>query len=138
MGDIESLGVRNETVWKQIKYMLLGAAFLFLINNYFGFDNALTDGDIPRWQVLIHLHAGSIGWITLSVIAMAVWIFSGTRELSETYVNRVKTLTWFVILAFGGYIISFGVAFSQGSSYFFLLPIFGTLSAATTIQGFGG
>jgi hypothetical protein len=131
MGDFESLGVRNKTVWKQIKYMLLGAAFLFLINNYFGFDNALTEGDLPRWQVLIHLHAGSIGWITLSVIAMTVWIYSGTRELSETYVNRVKTLTWFVILAFGGYIISFGVAFSQGSSYFFLLPIFGTLSAAT-------
>jgi hypothetical protein len=104
MGDFESLGVRNKTVWKQIKYMLLGAAFLFLINNYFGFDNALTEGDLPRWQVLIHLHAGSIGWIILSVIAMAVWIYSGTWELSEIYVNRVKILTWFVILAFGGYI----------------------------------
>ena len=84
---------------------------------------------------LIHLHSGSIGWITLSVIAMAVWLFSGKRELSETFANRVKILTWFSILVFGGYIISFGVAFSQGSNFMFLLPIFGTLSAAAIWVG---
>lgn len=127
MTDLDTLRVRNGTVWMQIKYLLLGSAVLFLVNIYFGFDNALTEGDLPRWQLLIHLHAGSIGWITLSVIAMAVWVFSGDRELSNSYVSRVKTLTWLVILAFGGYIISFGLAFSQG--IFILLPIFGTLSA---------
>ena len=129
MVEVESLGVRNKTVWKQIRYLLLGAAFLFLINIFFGFDNALTEGEVPRWQVLIHLHAGSIGWITLTVITMAVWLYSGMRDLSETYVNRVKILTWFIILAFGGYIVSFGLAFSQGNNFMFLLPIFGTLSA---------
>ena len=135
MVEVESLGVRNEKVWNYIKYLLLGALALFLINNYFGFDNALTEGVIPRWQVLIHLHAGSIGWITLSAITMAVWLYSGTRELSETYVNRVKILTWFVILAFGGYIVSFGLAFSQGDNFMFLLPIFGTLSATAIWVG---
>ena len=29
MVDIDSLRVSSETVWKQIKYMLLGAVFLF-------------------------------------------------------------------------------------------------------------
>jgi hypothetical protein len=127
MTDLDALRVRNETVWTQIKYLLLGSAVLFLINIFFGFDNALTEGDIPRWQVLIHLHAGSIGWITLSVVAMTIWVFSGNRELSTSYVSRVKTLTWLVIVVFGGYIISFGLAFSQG--ILILLPIFGTLSA---------
>lgn len=51
MTDLDTLRVRNETVWKQIKYLLLGSAVLFLINIFFGFDNALTEGDIPRWQV---------------------------------------------------------------------------------------
>lgn len=131
MGDMRAFAVRNDTVWRQIKYLLLASATLFLINIFFGFDNALTEGTIPRWQILIHLHAGSIGWITLSIIAMAVWIFSGDREVSDSYANRVKNLTRLGIFAFGGYVVSFGLAFSQGNSFMYLLPIFGTLSALT-------
>ena len=95
MVDIAAFRVRNDTVWRQIKYLLLGSATLFLINIYFGFDNALTEGVIPRWQLLIHLHAGSIGWITLSVIAMAIWIFSG-ESFSAASTSRFITpfLRW--------------------------------------------
>lgn len=131
MRDFARFRVRNDVVWQQIKYLLIGALALFLVNVYFGFDNALTDGEIPRWQILIHLHAGSIGWITLSIITMAIWIFSGNRELSDAYVSRVKILTRLVIIFFGGYVISFGLSFSQGGGFFALLPIFGTLSALT-------
>jgi hypothetical protein len=129
MVDVAAFRVRDDTVWKQIKYLLLGSATLFLINIFYGFDNALTDGAIPRWQTLIHLHAGSIGWITLSIIAMAVWIFSGDRELSDSYIGRIKNLTRFSIIVFACYVVSFGLAFSKGDNFFFLLPIFGTLSA---------
>jgi len=131
MRDFTQFRVRNDVVWQQIKYLFIGALTLFLINVFFGFDNALTEGELPRWQLLIHLHAGSIGWITLSVITMAVWIFSGNRELSAIYVSRVRLLTRVVIFFFGGYIISFGLSFSQGGGFFALLPIFGTLSALT-------
>ncbi|NIV40457.1 MAG: hypothetical protein GWN58_66975, partial [Anaerolineae bacterium] len=62
--EMEQVQVRS--VWRTLKIVFMGAALLFLINNFYGFDNALTVGEIPRWQGLIHLHAGSIGWITLS------------------------------------------------------------------------
>jgi hypothetical protein len=120
------LRVRNEEVWNQIRIILLGAAILFLINIFFGFDNAVTTGVLPRSQTLLHLHAGSIGWITLSQLAIAIWVFTGDREVSETYARRIRTLAYLAIGIFTGYILSFGIAYSQGGSFFVLMPIFGT------------
>jgi hypothetical protein len=103
--------VRDQTVWRHTRTLFLGSALLFLINNYFGFDNALTVGDLPRWQALIHLHAGSIGWITLSLIGVALWVFTGERQVSPGYARGVRNLTWAAVLVFGAYIVSFGLAF---------------------------
>jgi hypothetical protein len=118
--------VRNVEVWNQIRIILLGAAILFLINIFFGFDNAVTTGVLPRSQTLLHLHAGSIGWITLSQLAIAIWVFTGSREVSDTYASRIRTFAYAAIGIFTGYIISFGIAFSQGGDFFVLMPIFGT------------
>ena len=104
--------VRNTEVWNVIRIILLGSATLFLINIFFGFDNAVTTGVLPRSQTLIHLHAGSIGWITLSQLAIAFWVFTGNREVSETYARRLRTLAYLAIGIFAGDIISFGLAFS--------------------------
>lgn len=105
--------------------LFLGSALLFLINIYFGFDNALTVGEIPHWQSLIHLHAGSIGWITLSLIGLALWVCTGQREVSDAYARRTGALVWLAVVVFACYIASFGLSFS-GAVPFFLLPIFGT------------
>ena len=123
--------VRNAEVWNQIRIILLGSATLFLINIFFGFDNAVTTGVLPRSQTLLHLHAGSIGWITLSQLAIAFWVFTGDREVSETYVGRIRILGYAAIGIFAGYILSFGIAFSQGGSFFVLMPIFGTAAMLT-------
>jgi hypothetical protein len=118
--------VRSHAVWKQVRIVFLGAALLFLINNYFGFDNALTVGDPPRGQLLIHLHAGSIGWITLSAIGLAIWLLTGQRDVSQAYEGRVRLLGWAAVILFALYIPNFWIAFSgaQGA-VLFLLPIFG-------------
>jgi hypothetical protein len=118
--------VKNTEVWNQVRIILLGAAVLFLINIFFGFDNAVTTGVLPRSQSLLHLHAGSIGWITLSQLAVAIWVFTGDRDVSEKYASRIRTLAYLAIGFFAGYIISFGLAFSQGGNFFILMPIFGT------------
>lgn len=92
--------------------LFLGSALLFLINIYFGFDNALTVGEIPHWQSLIHLHAGSIGWITLSLIGLALWVCTGQREVSDAYARRTGALVWLAVVVFACYIASFGLSFS--------------------------
>lgn len=118
--------VKNDSVWQSLKILFIGSLLIFLINIYFGFDNSLTVGELDRWQTLIHLHSGSIGWITLSAIGSAIWIVTGDREVDSGYEGRVRTLVWASMLIFAFYVVSFGLAFSRPSGFLVaLLPIFG-------------
>jgi len=97
-----------------------------LANIYFGYDNALTVSGIPRRQSLIHTHAGTLGWVTLSVIAIATWLITAERQVTDDYVRKVNNLTRYGIWIFGGYIIAFGLAFAGlGRIFFMIMPIFG-------------
>ncbi len=120
--------VKNDSVWHSLKILFMGSLLIFLINIYFGFDNSITPPgeEIERWQILIHLHGGSIGWITLSAIGVAIWVVTGSREVSAQYESRVRTLVWAAVLLIAGYVPSFGLAFSRPSGFLVaLLPIFG-------------
>jgi hypothetical protein len=99
---------------------------VFLVNITLGFANVVTAGEIPRWQVLTHLHAGTLGWLTLSAIGFAIWLFTGNRDVSDTYEQRVGWLARSAVLIGAGYVLSFGVSFSLTGNAFALLPIFGT------------
>ena len=119
--------VRNAEVWNQIRIILLGSAILFLINIFFGFDNAVTTGVLPRSQSLLHLHAGSIGWITLISARQSRFGCSpATGRFRRRMPAASERLAYLAIGFFAGYIISFGLAFSQGGDFFILMPIFGT------------
>ncbi len=118
--------VANDDVWRLTRLVFIGAALLFLVNIALGFVNAVTPGSLPRWQLLTHLHAGTIGWITLSLVGIAIWLFTGGRQVSPAYVTWVRRLGLGAVLLFAAYIASFGIAFSQG--LFVLLPLFGGLS----------
>lgn len=123
------LRVKNDAIWRLLRILFLWSALLFLINIYFGFDNALTPEFIPRWQSLIHLHSGSIGWITLSVIGIAIWVLTGDREVPETYEKRVRVLVWAAVISFAGYVPIFGFAYSGEYAFSIkLLPVFGSLA----------
>ncbi|UCD99328.1 MAG: hypothetical protein JSV42_00975 [Chloroflexota bacterium] len=119
--------VKNESVWQSLKILFMGSLLIFLINIYFGFDNSLTVGEIERWQVLIHLHGGSVGWITLSAIGIAIWIVTGERDVTPGYERNVRALVWAAVLIFAGYVPTFGLAFSRPSGFLVsLLPVFGS------------
>src|SRR5574341_1240616 len=118
--------VKNPAVWKSLKVLFMAAPLIFLINIYFGFDNALTAGAVPRWQLLTHLHAGSVGWITLSAIGVAVWVLTGQRDVSAGYEKFVTGLIWAAVIAFGLYVPLFGLAFSRpGGLLVTLHPVLG-------------
>lgn len=124
--DIGPNHITNDAIWSHTRSIFLVAALFFLVNISLGFDNALASGPIPRWQILTHLHAAALGWITLSVIGLAIWLFTGDRSVSDRYVRGVRLLGWLSILAFVAYVASIAIAFSQGGENLILLPIFGT------------
>lgn len=123
------LRVKDDTIWGQIRILFLVSALLFLANIYFGFDNALTAGAIPRWQILVHLHAGTLGWVTLSAIGLMFWFLTGERDVTQAYVRWVKAFTWLAVTVFAGYVLSFGLAFGLGQPFFYLMPVFGVTSS---------
>jgi len=118
--------VQDESVWQSLRIIFIGSGLLFLINIYFGFANALDPGEIGRQQVLIHLHAASVGWITLSAIGLGIWVVTGARDVSPGYARGVRLLAWAAVLIFAGYIPNFWLAFMGEGAITFLLPIFGS------------
>lgn len=131
MSEATAYGLRrpvDDRVWNHLRTLFLAALLLFLVNIAIGFLNAVTVGDLPRWQLLTHLHAGAIGWITLSVIGIAIWLVTGGRDVDESYASRVGMLAWAGILVFAGYVASFGVGFYLFDDVLYLVPAFGTLA----------
>jgi len=121
--------VTNEVVWNQLKVIFIGSGLLFLVNIYFGFANTLTVGEIERQQVLIHLHAGSIGWITLSAIGLGIWVVTNSRDVTPAYERGVRFLGWAAVIIFALYIPNFWLAFLPGDvAITTFLPIFGSLA----------
>lgn len=133
--------VKNGEVWGYIRNLFIGSGVLFLANIYFGFDNALPDG-VPRWQSLVHTHSGTLAWVTLSMVGLAIWIHTGDREVSETYVRGIKTLSQSGSLIFAGFILCVGLAFAGlGRPFVILMGIFAVIAAlyiwAATIFSLG-
>ena len=116
--------VSNDAVWRQLRIIFIGSGLLFLINNFVGFANALTEGTIDRGQILVHLHAGSLGWITLSAIGRGIWVVTGQRQVGADYERSVRRLGWAAVIAFALYVPNFWLAFGPVGLKVFL-PIFG-------------
>lgn len=124
LGRIESDSVRRLT-----RVTFLASALIFLVTIGLGFLNAVATGSIPRWQVLTHLHSGTVGWILLSFIGVAIWVFTGEREASEPYARRLRWLVGGAILAFVGLVASFAYGFSQGGAAMTPLGVFAPFAA---------
>jgi hypothetical protein len=123
--------VADDDVWRVTKLLFAASALIFLVTIALGFLNVFTTGGLPRWQLLVHLHSATLGWMTLSAFGATVWLFTGERSVNGAYVARVRWLAVVMVVAFVGLIASFGIAFSQGGDAFSLLAVFAPLAALT-------
>jgi hypothetical protein len=123
--------VSDDDVWRVTKLVFGASALVFLVTITVGFLNVFTTGALPRWQLLVHLHSATLGWLTLSAFGATLWLFTGERSVTGSYVARVRWLARAMIAAFVGLIASFGIAFSQGGDAFYLLAVFAPLAALT-------
>src|SRR5438105_15280094 len=54
---------------------------IFTLTALLGLANATQlFGALDRDTLLTHLHSGTLGWITMGVIGIAIWIFARERE----------------------------------------------------------
>ena len=91
MGVLPS-GVRN---------LFRAALVIFVITVVIGILNGTDVWEPPRNTLLTHVHAGTLGWVTLGVFAAAIWMFGSADDQSG------NTLANFSIVALTLYVLAF-------------------------------
>lgn len=67
---------RPEPAWAaSVRLLYLVATAVFLVTLGIGIPNGLDVAELSRDIVLTHVHSGTLGWITLGVVATAAWYF---------------------------------------------------------------
>lgn len=127
--------VRDPHIWHSIKTLYLGSSILFLATVGLGILNVFTTGELPRGQMLAHFHSGTIGWVTLSILATVLWVFTQDRTVDDRYARNARALAWVGIVAVAGYIAGFYLAFNDLGP-FWLLPLFGIPAWLVIVGGF--
>lgn len=118
--------LRKERMWRAVRLLYLGSACIFLYTVFLGVVQAVQDPDTPieHAQLLSHFHSGSIGWVTLSVLATALWAYAGGRHVTDAVAQSSLVVAVVAILTAAGYVVSFWIAFGDAGETR-LLPLFG-------------
>jgi hypothetical protein len=115
----------NGALKGQAQTLFRAALVIFLVTIVIGILNGLDVWDPPRTLLLTHVHAGTLGWITLSVIGVSILMFGGEadQESASKVVRAAITATSLYVLAFA---TTTGV----------LRPIAGTLMLVAIVYAF--
>ena len=80
---------------QEIRWLYQAALLLFLVTIALGMARGLGLIDFTdRNQFLTHLHSGTIGWITLGIMATVLWIYGGNAPRAE----NEQFVTWTAVL----------------------------------------
>jgi len=101
-----ALAMRSR-VWPAARVTLIGALALFVITIVIGILNGLDIWEPEHDTLLTHVHAGTLGWITLSVSAVALLMFTTDRDLSDAEVAKAKWMSWAMTAAIAAYVGAF-------------------------------
>ncbi len=106
---------------RDVKLLFLSALVIFMVTVVIGILNGIDLVTFSRSTITTHVHAGTLGWITLSVFGAAVWLFCSRGSVGSTLLSRIHWLTLFAI----GSVFLYNVAFFTGIKE--IIPIFGSL-----------
>jgi hypothetical protein len=90
----------------QIRLLLQVALVLFIITVAIGILNGTDLVDFSHEKILTHVHAGTLGWITLSVMAGSLWLFGsgnfpqGQQALGRQLATLAMVFVPLYVLAF--------------------------------------
>lgn len=75
----------------EVRLLLRSALVLFTFTVVIGILNGTDLVDFDRKTLLTHVHAGTLGWITMSVIAAAFWLFAlgDPRPAGRSFVSML-------------------------------------------------
>lgn len=84
-----------------VRSLFRTALLLFVVTVVIGILNGIDVWDPSRNTLLTHVHAGTLGWITLAVFGGAIWLYGSENDRTSA------TLASFSIVAMSLYVLAF-------------------------------
>jgi predicted membrane protein len=94
-------------VEKEVKILFHAALLIFSITVVVGMLNGLDLVEFDRSGLVTHVHAGTLGWITLGVFAACLWIFSEGGALTGWRRLSSRWLSWGSVIAIAVQVAAF-------------------------------
>jgi len=85
----------------------IAALLLFIATIVIGILNGIDVWEPDADTLVSHVHAGTLGWITLGVTGIAFLMFSRGREVSSAEAGKARTLAWAMVGAVTLYVGAF-------------------------------
>ena len=107
-----SLASQAHPLRREVLLLLQVAMVVFVWTVVIGILNGTDLVDFSRKTVLSHVHAGTLGWITMCVFAASLWLFGATASSSQALAARVLALAATVTLP--AFALTFALTFGEG------------------------
>lgn len=99
----------------QVRVPLRVAMLIFVYTIGIGLLNGLDLVEFSRQQLLSHLHGGTLGWMTLGIIAATQWLFVDQgAAISERSARTVRGFAYLAAIAIPLYVLAFATTFGVG------------------------
>ena len=111
----------------EVRFILPAALLLFVYTVGVGILNGLDLVEFDRRPLLAHLHAGTLGWITMAVFAASLAFFGSAEAERAGWVKQLARVAPFVALAYN-------IAFLTTGGI--VRPVLGTAMLLVILGGF--
>lgn len=122
---MSTLASRSQ-LWPAARITFTAALVLFVVTIVVGILNGLDLYEPDHDTLITHVHAGTLGWITLAVSGTALLMFTTDRTLTDKEVSQGTMMAWAMIGAIALYVAAF-FAGDRIPGDRIQRPIFGTL-----------
>lgn len=100
---------------RQVRVTLRVAMLIFVYTIGIGILNGLDVVEFSRQQLLSHLHGGTLGWMTLAIIAATQWLFVDEGSMiTERSARAVRGFAYLAAVAIPLYVLAFATTFGLG------------------------
>lgn len=97
---------QSQPLRREMRILFLAALIVFIITVFIGLLNGQRIVKLSSDVLLTHVHAGTIGWITLSVFALCLWLF-GRGAVNATTNPYVRWSSIIGAIAVPLYVLAF-------------------------------
>lgn len=111
MGVVSSTGSGTHPLRREVKLLLQVAMAVFVWTVVIGILNGADVVDFDRKVLLSHVHAGTLGWITTSVIAASIWLFGGDADEGE--VRSARSLVRGAVVILPLFALTFAFTYAE-------------------------